>query len=222
MRRCGPPPLMEKTDSPARGWFLVERALETYQLASRQMRLDALISVRFAQPLNARLRKSRAASCGNQGGLSSSRVKVPILMYHAVSDDDEPGTSAYYKLNTSPEVFRLQMRTLAENDYRVVNISQLYQRLNESTGALPETGRLVGLTFDDGLRDFYTHAAPVLAEYGFGATVYLPTAFIGTNTRKELKGRQCMTWSEVVALDSSGIEFGAHTVNHPILASIPP
>ncbi len=72
------------------------------------------------------------------------------------------------------------------------------------------------VTFDDGYRDFYTQAFPVLKQHGFTATMYLPTAFIGRNPL-EFKARECLTWDEVRELNQAGMEFGSHTVNHPKL-----
>jgi peptidoglycan/xylan/chitin deacetylase (PgdA/CDA1 family) len=76
------------------------------------------------------------------------------------------------------------------------------------------------LVFDDGFRDFYTAAYPLLRRHGFSATINLPTAFIGPSHRT-FKGRECLSWAEAQELQREGIEFGAHTVNHPRLAFLP-
>jgi peptidoglycan/xylan/chitin deacetylase (PgdA/CDA1 family) len=79
-----------------------------------------------------------------------------------------------------------------------------------------ETGRPIGITFDDGYKDFYTQAFPVLRKYGFGATVFLPTAYMGG----QFLGKDCLSWTEVGELGRNGIEFGSHTVTHPILHTL--
>jgi peptidoglycan/xylan/chitin deacetylase (PgdA/CDA1 family) len=76
--------------------------------------------------------------------------------------------------------------------------------------------KTVVLTFDDGLRDFYTSAFPILQGHGQTASVFLPTAFIGDQPG-HFKGQECMTWSEARKLHEAGIEIGSHTVNHPRL-----
>ncbi len=77
----------------------------------------------------------------------------------------------------------------------------------------------VVITFDDGFKDNYTHASPVLQKLGFTATIFLATGFIG-NKRGKFKGKDIVNWSEVKELSRSGIRFGSHTVTHPQLRSL--
>jgi peptidoglycan/xylan/chitin deacetylase (PgdA/CDA1 family) len=79
--------------------------------------------------------------------------------------------------------------------------------------------KLVAITFDDGFRDFHTAAFPILRQHGFSATMYLPTAFIGDEPIR-FKERECLTWAEVEELQQAGMEFGSHTVNHPVLVKL--
>jgi peptidoglycan/xylan/chitin deacetylase (PgdA/CDA1 family) len=73
--------------------------------------------------------------------------------------------------------------------------------------------KLVVLTFDDGFRDFYTQACPMLKQYGFFATVFLPTALIDDG-RKSLKGKDHLSGEDVRDLHNNGVAFGSHTVTH--------
>ena len=109
------------------------------------------------------------------------------------------------------------MRWLRDGGYSVIDLQEALRRLERG---LPDAEPCVVLTFDDGFRDFMSRAWPVLSEFQFTATVFLPTAFIG-NSPKAFKGRECLTWSEVRDLHHCGISFGAHTVSHPDLYRLP-
>jgi peptidoglycan/xylan/chitin deacetylase (PgdA/CDA1 family) len=168
------------------------------------MHLDRTASVSLVLPLM-------------RAGFLHPAPGIPILMYHSISDDPEPGVSPYYRLTTSPARFREQMEWLREYGYAVIDLNEAIKRLN--TGSLDSTRHVV-LTFDDGFRDFEEHAWPILAERKFAATVFLPTAFIGSSP-KSMNGRDCLTWPEIRALHRLGVSFGSHTVNHPVLHHLP-
>jgi peptidoglycan/xylan/chitin deacetylase (PgdA/CDA1 family) len=77
-----------------------------------------------------------------------------------------------------------------------------------------DDGRLnVVITFDDAFLSIATEAFPLLQRFGFPATVYFPTAFIGTGKRL-LPHRPHMSWSDAERLAKNGITPGSHTVNH--------
>ena len=69
------------------------------------------------------------------------------------------------------------------------------------------------ITFDDGYRDFYRQAFPVLNQYGFSATVFLPTAHVGERA-VAFKGKECLTWGQVRELQS-GRAFFRFSYGHP-------
>ena len=184
--------------------------------AVRSIRLDRLVTVEVAYPLLRGFSRLRTGE-DNDVGIKQS---VPILMYHSISNDQEPGVSPYYRTVTSPLRFAEQMHILRSLGWRALNLREGLLALANSTSKPGE--KAVVLTFDDGFRDFYTAAMPVLDEFGFSATVYLPTGLIGNSNRRVcLHGRQCLSWSEVRELDALGIEFGSHTVNHPELVNLP-
>jgi len=139
------------------------------------------------------------------------RRRVPILMYHGIRD----GTSArhpYYETNTSPKVFALQMKYLRDNGYQAVDLEQAMLSFEREE----KRQRLVVITFDDGYRDFYTTAYPILKENDLSATVFL-IAHSTADQRSRFNGNECMTWTEVRELYSNAIQFGSHTLNHPKL-----
>ncbi len=162
------------------------------------MRLDRFISRQVVHPF-----------C--QGG---SRNYIPILMYHSIADESESGVSPYYRTATSPETFSQHMQALKSAGYRAVDLKTAVLALRRE----PKE-KLAVVTFDDGYRNFHTAAAPILQQHGFAATMFLPTAFIGTD-RRSFKSRECLTWSEVKELQQAGMHFGSHTVTHPRLVEL--
>jgi peptidoglycan/xylan/chitin deacetylase (PgdA/CDA1 family) len=152
-----------------------------------------------------------------RAGLAGRSLRLPILMYHSLSDNPENGVAAYYKTNTDPLIFRQQMRYLAAEGYKTMELMQVIARLQQDR---PFAEKTVVITFDDGFKDFYIHGFPILKEHGFDATVFLPTGFIDNN-RRSFKNIECLTWSEVREMRKAGIRFGSHTVNHPELKDLP-
>src|SRR6267154_4486530 len=100
---------------------------------------------------------------------------LPILMYHRVPKDDDCATHPYYCTSTAIRVFEQQVGFLRQAGYRAVGVTEAFQSVQ--TGVARE--KLVAITFDDGYQDFYTNAFPILNRYGYSATVFLPTAYIG-------------------------------------------
>jgi peptidoglycan/xylan/chitin deacetylase (PgdA/CDA1 family) len=138
---------------------------------------------------------------------------VPILMYHSISDEDESEVHPYYRTRTSATTFASHMEYLKENGYHTCSLTQALRQLQQRSRAHP---KLAVITFDDGYRDFYQQAFPLLDRHGFSATVFLPTAYVGDDA-VSFKGRDCLTWAEVRELSRLGILFGSHTVTHPQL-----
>jgi peptidoglycan/xylan/chitin deacetylase (PgdA/CDA1 family) len=146
--------------------------------------------------------------------VSRNKPSIPILMYHSISDDAETGVHPYYRISTSPQQFASQMKYLHESGYTTCSLAQAIQHLQTQAAS-----KLAVITFDDGYRDFYQHAFPALNHYGFSATVFLPTAYIGEHPI-QFKGKDCLTWAEVRELNWHGILFGSHTVTHPQLREL--
>ena len=96
--------------------------------------------------------------------------KFAILCYHRVGTAGVPFHSGFEK-----QAFEEQIRFL-RNAYRIVTMDELCRELDENRGPT----QAVAITFDDGYRDVYTNAFPILRKYGVPATVYLTAAAIET------------------------------------------
>jgi peptidoglycan/xylan/chitin deacetylase (PgdA/CDA1 family) len=136
--------------------------------------------------------------------------RIPFLMYHSLSDQPL-GLHPYYETTTSPAVFRRQMAQLHSSGLQGVSVSEAMRRVRSN-----ELAPCVAITFDDGYRDVYTEALPVLLEFKFSASVYV-IADRCKLERSQFKGRDCLTVRELQELASHGIEIGSHTVSHPQL-----
>ncbi|MGQ0549363.1 MAG: polysaccharide deacetylase family protein [Armatimonadota bacterium] len=97
-----------------------------------------------------------------------------VLCYHRVSDPardpigGHPGV-----ISATPQAFAEQIRLIARH-YVPIGAEELRASLVEGR-TLPAGATLV--TFDDGYRDFSTHAWPVLKAHGVPAVVFVPTAY---------------------------------------------
>jgi peptidoglycan/xylan/chitin deacetylase (PgdA/CDA1 family) len=133
-------------------------------------------------------------------------LNVPIVMYHYIRVNPNPRDRLGFGLSVTPADFESQVSWLAINGYHAIDLVDLERYLAGVQG-LPS--RPVVLTFDDGYRDFYTTAYPILKAHSFTAVTYVVSGFIGAPGY--------MTAAQLVQLDAVGIEIGAHTVTHPDL-----
>lgn len=140
--------------------------------------------------------------------------RVPVLMYHrvgAVSDDRER------KYCVDPELFATHMRTLAKQGLRACTLDEFMSWL-AGDGTLAANAFL--LTFDDGFRGVREHAAPVLAELGWPAAMFVVSAFIGGRdewTSRDDPSRSTyplLGRNEMAALARQGFAFHSHTRHH--------
>ncbi len=151
------------------------------------------------------------------------REGVIVLMYHRVNDS-LPAND----LVVPVEVFRRQMRYLKEH-CEVIDTKELIQGFNVSTfqgikGAPKTKKPAVVITFDDGYRDNYLNAYPILKELGLPATIFLITGMIGTDKKRprydKMPSPDMMNWQEVDEMVNHGISFGPHTKSHPHLSQL--
>ncbi|MFC5630369.1 MULTISPECIES: polysaccharide deacetylase family protein [Streptococcus] len=132
-------------------------------------------------------------------------VTIPILMYHAIHVM-APEEAANANLIVAPDVFESHIKRLKDEGYYFLSPEEAYRALTENS--LPAE-KVVWLTFDDSLWDFYDHAYPILAKYSAKATNNVITGSV------DHEGN--LTVDEMQEMKANGISLQGHTVNHPDL-----
>lgn len=143
-----------------------------------------------------------------------------ILMYHMIRSRLPGGR--FNKLRVAAAEFERQLEYLVDHGWRFAFLSEL--------GHLPQTRKTVVFTFDDGFRDNYLAAHPLLVKYGAKATLFLVVDRMErdwSTTKKahhdsgELMREQKLTDAELrMMLDSGVWELGAHTLTHALLPDL--
>jgi peptidoglycan/xylan/chitin deacetylase (PgdA/CDA1 family) len=136
---------------------------------------------------------------------------APILMYHYVRTVDASLDPLGFQLSVTPELFDQHMAWLAQNGYTGIRLDTMLRCMRGEPLCPPQP---VVLTFDDGYADAYDAAFPILQRYGFSATFYIVTGFVGQPGY--------MGWEQVAALRDSGMEIGSHTIDHLMLTQTDP
>lgn len=147
-------------------------------------------------------------------GQTADLAPVPVLAYHHVVEQLPDGARTDFYVTAAQ--FSRQLDVLQAYGYQTISLEDFLEfRQRGEIPALP----VVILTFDDGYRDFYSVAYPILKAHGFQATVFLPTGKIGEDeiSRRKEDGSpavEYLIWPEVQEMAEDGISFGSHTVNH--------
>ena len=207
--------------------------------------------------------------------------KIFILTYHRIG----PNNNTWQYPPTSTSDFEKQMKYLKKTN-KIISLNRLAEIIQEGK---PLKEKIAVVTLDDGYKDNYMYAFPILKKYNIPATIFLVTGHIDTsnlfwfdkvkylicNTKLEsiklhglgdfslnsMKDRLKslfiiieklkkisdekkndilenlvnifnvdiphdlgqdinLSWEEVKEMSECGVEFGAHTVTHPILTRI--
>jgi peptidoglycan/xylan/chitin deacetylase (PgdA/CDA1 family) len=137
---------------------------------------------------------------------------IPILMYHQV-DDMPPSGSPLRGMTVSPQRFAQHMRFLKTWGFQGLSMRELEPYLSGSL-----SGRVVGITFDDGYANTHTNALPILRQFGYTATCYAVSRLVGGHnhwdTASGMATKALMdisAWREWIDL---GMDVGSHTCDH--------
>lgn len=148
--------------------------------------------------------------------LLPSRLLPTVLLYHRIaltSPTEDP-----LRLSITPERFASQMKLLHEKGYKTlvpIDVS------DKAGGVGRGDGKKISITFDDGYLDNYLHAFPILQEYGFSATIFLVTDYVGKiNIWDASRSVPLMGWSQVKEMADYGFSFQSHTRTHTNLLSL--
>lgn len=125
-------------------------------------------------------------------------IYAPILLYHHV------GGPRAGRFNVTPAQFAEQLKWLRDQGYRSVSIDDIAAALQ---GGPPLPPKPIAITFDDGWRNQYDFALPLLSEFGFKATFFVVSGWVG-------RGSTLMTWKEIRDLRARGHWIGSHSVTH--------
>src|SRR5215471_12567511 len=111
------------------------------------------------------------------GLMKLNKSKIRILMYHRVTDELGPSDAPYNAVSIAN--FDRQMARLAA-EYNVITLDDLVTHLKLGN-ELPENP--VVITFDDGFRDNYLNAFPVVKKYNLKATIYVCSGTVDNGKR---------------------------------------
>jgi peptidoglycan/xylan/chitin deacetylase (PgdA/CDA1 family) len=142
--------------------------------------------------------------------------RVLVLCYHAVS------LTWPAALSVTPAALRRQLEGLLARGWKATTFTDAVIH--------PRPGKTLAVTFDDGYDSVRRHAAPLLAELGVPATLFVPTNWPGERMRwpgidhwattPHADELLSMTWDGIRALAAGGWEIGSHTCSHPHLSQL--
>lgn len=145
-----------------------------------------------------------------------SKKQIPILMYHSVSPQVNHSGHPYFCTEITPQIFENHLKYLNQNGYIIKRLSELPELVcNTST----KNKKQVIITFDDGYRDFFQYALPLLQKYDAPATVFIPPGLIEKGDSL-LEDKPLMNWDQINQCFKAGIEIGSHSLTHGVLVEL--
>lgn len=121
-----------------------------------------------------------------------------VLVYHSIgycNADEDP-----FRINISPEIFERHLKIISKYRNRIK------------------------IAFDDGYRNNFEYAYPLLKKYKLDATIFLITDFIDQKIGSDSFAGKCfkqqpLSWEEIKIMYRGGIKFGSHSKTHSLLGS---
>lgn len=140
---------------------------------------------------------------------------LPVLTFHAIDEVRSP-------VCTTPADLRRYLESLAARGWRTLTIDQALQ--GHARGQWP--ARTFVLTFDDGYRNVLEHAAPVISDLRFTATVFAASELVGGTMRRYAAPAgtpeaPLLDWPALRTLADAGWTIGSHSRTHAMLTALP-
>ncbi|AOR22534.1 polysaccharide deacetylase family protein [Clostridium taeniosporum] len=129
---------------------------------------------------------------------------VIVLGYHSIGNEFKKDP-----LVVSKDLFRQHLQAIKDAGYTTITLQQLYDYLYNGA-KIPK--KSVVITLDDGYKDNYTNAFPILKELKMNATMFIIANY--------LDGGVYMLPSQVKEMSDYGIEIESHTFNHKELSTL--
>ena len=146
--------------------------------------------------------------------VNKKKYDIPVIMYHRVINN--PENEGVYGTYIYEDMFKKHLQYLKDKNYTVITFKDL-----DKIGwrnRFEKGKKYIILTFDDGYKDNYELAFPILKEFGFKATIFLMGSLTYNEWDVKAGGERkfsLMSVEMIKEMQDYGIEFGAHTFNHP-------
>ena len=146
--------------------------------------------------------------------VNRKKYEVPVIMYHRVINNAE--NEGVYGTYIYEDMFKKHLQYLKDKNYTVITFKDL-----DKIGwrnRFEKGKKYIILTFDDGYKDNYDLAFPILKEFNFKATIFLMGSLTYNEWDVKAGGERkfsLMSVEMIKKMQDYGIEFGAHTFNHP-------
>ena len=149
-----------------------------------------------------------------KGFISCFRPRFKILAYHSINCVSRD------PFEVKAEVFEEQIGLLAEKSYNVIGLEEAMRIM--AKGIIRY--KTVVITFDDGFASLSDFAFPILKNFGFPATVFLPFNYIGGidafSYDKPRPDMPVLGWADIEDSTKYGIAYGSHTMSHKNLVEL--
>lgn len=138
----------------------------------------------------------------NEYLISEKNLEIPIFLYHHIVKEESE--IQYDYMQTTEKTFEKQIRGLENLGYHFISYQDL---IDYNNGQKKLYKKSCVLTFDDGCKDIYTNAYPILQKYNIPFTMFVVTNAVGADG--------CASWEELKEMQDSGLALiESHSTNH--------